>query len=170
MPVREFEMSDATPQPRRRRSWLLIVSLCLNIALVPVIAAVVIRALHRDTTIGSGGVLAPRSVQAAIPDERANIQKVIDAHGVRITELRAASVQARRQAFAALAAPSYTPAKMATALAAVTAADTALETESVAMMGDSLATLTPAERSAMVEKVRKRNRFWLWRMLRPRQH
>lgn len=161
-------MNEATP--KRRVSWLLIVSLCLNIALVPVIAAVMIRALHRDTTIGSGGVLAPRSVQAAIPDERANIQKVIDAHSARITTLRAASVNARRQAFAALAAPDYTPAKMATALAAITTADTALETESVAMMGDSLATLTPAERSAMVEKVRKRNRFWLWRMLRPRQH
>ena len=162
-------MSDATPQPKRRRSWLLIVSLCLNIALVPVIAAVVIRVLHRDTAIGSGGVLAPRSVQAAVPDERANIQKVIDAHSAKIRDLRAASVRARQRAFEVLAAPDYTPLKMALALAVVTATDNALETESVAMMGDSLATLTPAERAAMVEKVRKRNRSWLWRMFRPKQ-
>ena len=68
------------PPPRPRRSWLLIVSLCLNIALVPVIAAVVVRAMHRDTAIGSGGVLAPRSLMAALPAQSSAIQKVIDAH------------------------------------------------------------------------------------------
>ncbi len=161
-------MTDAVSPPRRR-SWLLIVSLCLNIALVPVIAAVVIRALHRDTAIGSGGVLAPRSVMAAIPDERAPIQKVIDAHSAKITALRQASIRTRREAFAVLAAPDYTPEKFAAALAAVTDADHALEAESVAMMSDSLAKLTPAERAALVEKVRKRNRSWLWRMFKPKE-
>lgn len=158
----------APPPPKRRRSWLLIVSLCLNIALVPVFAAVVIRALHRDTQIGSGGVLAPRSVMAAIPDERAHIQKVIDAHSAKIRDLRQASQRARREAFAVLSSPDYTPAKLSAALGAIAAADAALETESVAMMGDSLATLTPAERQAMVDKVKKRNNSWLFRMFRPR--
>ncbi len=157
-----------SPPPRPRRSWLLIVSLCLNIALVPVIAAVVIRAMHRDTAIGSGGVLAPRSLMTALPAQSGAIQKVIDAHTAKIRSLRAASLRARRESFAVLASPSYTPEQMSAALQAVTAADSALETESVAMMGDSIATLTPAERQAIVEKVRKRNNSWLFRMFRPR--
>ena len=161
-------MSEPVPPPRRRVSWLLIVSLCLNIALVPVIAAVVLRALHRDSEIGSGGVLAPLSVAAAIPDERVRIQKIVAAHAPKIVALRQQAALARRNAFNMLAAPDYTPEKLVAALAAVHAADGALEAESIAMMGDSLATLSPAERQAMVEKVRKRNRSWLFRMFRPR--
>jgi uncharacterized membrane protein len=157
-----------SPPPRPRRSWLLIVSLCLNIALVPVIAAVVVRAMHRDTAIGSGGVLAPRSLMTALPAQSGAIQKVIDAHTAKIRGLREASLRARRQAFALLASPGYTPEKMSAALQAITAADTALETESIAMMGDSIARLTPAERQAIADKVRKRNNSWLFRMFRPR--
>jgi uncharacterized membrane protein len=163
-------MSDipSAPPPRRRVSWLLIVSLCLNIALVPVIAAVVMRALHRETQIGAGGILAPRSLMAALPDERRKIQKIIDAHTPAIQKLRAASVRTRVEAFEVLASPTYTPEKLTAALQGVTAADGALETESVAMLGESLAALTPAERAAIVEKVRKRNRSWLYRMFKPK--
>ena len=156
------------PAPRPRRSWLLIVSLCLNIALVPVIAAVVVRAMHRDVQIGSGGVLAPRSLIAAFPNEGARIQKVIDAHTSKIKELRRASGEARRDAWKLLGSPGYSADGMAKALEAVHAADTALEGESLAMMNDSLAVLTPDERAAAVEKIRKRNRSWLFRMFRPR--
>lgn len=156
------------PPPRPRRSWLLIVSLCLNIALVPVIAAVVIRATHRDVQIGSGGVLAPRTLMTAFPSDAGKIQKVIDAHTPRIRALRRGSIDARRDAFRMLDAPGYTPEKMAKALDAVHDADTALEGESIAMMNDSLATLSPEERGALAEKVRKRNRSWLFRMFRPK--
>jgi len=164
-------MTDAPtppPAPRPRRSWLLIVSLCLNIALVPVIAAVVVRAMHRDVQIGSGGVLAPRSLIAAFPNEGGRIQKVIDTHTPKIRELRRASVQTRRAAWQLLGTPDYTPDRMAKALEAVHAADAALEGESLAMMNDSLAVLTPNERAAAVEKIRRRNRSWLFRMFRPR--
>jgi Spy/CpxP family protein refolding chaperone len=157
------------PVQPRRRSWLLIISLCLNIALVPVIAAVVIRAMHVDTQIGSGGVLAPRSLMAALPDQRANIQKVIDAHTAKIRALRRDSVRTRMDAFELLGSPGYTPDRMAAAFAAITAADAALERESVAMLNDTLAVLTPAERQAVVERVRRRNRSWLFRMFRPRE-
>jgi len=164
-------MTDAAPTPppapRPRRSWLLIVSLCLNIALVPVIAAVVVRAMHRDVQIGSGGILAPRSLIAAFPNEAGRIQKVIDAHTPKNRELRRASVQARRDAWLLLGSPGYTADAMAKALEAVHAADTALEGESVSMMSDGLAVLTPGERAAVVEKIRRRNRSWLFRMFRP---
>lgn len=156
------------PAPRPRRSWLLIVSLCLNIALIPVIGAVVVRALHRDVQIGTGGILAPRSLMNAFPSESSRIQKVIAAHTPKIKELRHSSVQTRLAAWRLLDSPNYTPDRMATALEAVHAADSALEGESIAMMNDSLATLSPAERGALVDKVKRRNRSWLFRMFKPR--
>jgi len=156
------------PKPRPRRSWLLIVSLCLNIALVPVFAAVVVRALHRDVQIGSGGILAPRSLMASFPADAGKIQKVIAAHTPKIHELRRGSVDSRRDAYLALAAPDYTPQKMAAALDAVHTADVALEAESLAMMNDSIATLTPEERAALSARIERRNRSWLFRMFRPK--
>ena len=160
-------MSD-TAAPRRRVSWLLIFSLCINIVLVLVFAGVVYRVLHRETTIGSGGVLAPRSLMVSLPDERFKLQKVIESHTAKITALRAAAFRTRRAALDVLGSPGYTPQKLTAAMGAVTAADSALETESVAMLGESLATLTPAERAAIVEKVRRRNRSWLFRMFKPK--
>lgn len=160
-------MTD-TPAPRPRRSWLLIVSLCLNIVLIPVIGAVVIRAMHRDVQVGSGGVMAPRSLINAFPSEAGRIQKVIAAHTPAIRELRRASVQTRIQAWQVVGSPDYTPEKMAKTLDAIHTADTALESESLSMMNDSLATLTPDERKALVEKIKRRNRSWFVRMFRPR--
>jgi uncharacterized membrane protein len=162
-------MSEATPKarPRRGANILLIVSLCLNVVLVPVMAAVVVRAMHRASEIGSGGILAPRSVMAAIPAEQSHIQKIIDARTQKIRALRADSLRSRVDAFAALAAPDYSADKFVAALDRVAVADGALERESIAMMAQSLATLTPPERQAMVDKVKKRNRSWFWRMFRP---
>jgi Spy/CpxP family protein refolding chaperone len=105
---------------------------------------------------------------SAFPSDAGRIQKVIDAHTPRIKELRRAAVQARRASFRLLSAPDYTPAKMAAVLDALHTADTALEAESLAMMNDSLTVLTPDERAVLVEKIKRRNRSWLFRMFRPR--
>ena len=162
---REAEMSDPAAAPPRRRNWLLIVSLCLNVVLVALIVTAILRAPSRPAAIG-GGVLAPRSIMAALPDAAGPIQKVIDAHTAKLRELRLASVRARRDAFRVLASPDYTPDKLAAALEAVRAADTALEAESIAMMRDSLATLSPADRRKIVDRVRSRS--WWFRRFRPR--
>jgi uncharacterized membrane protein len=167
MPDKGSDM-EQSKSPPRRRNIALIVSLCLNIVLLPVLAAVVIRAMHRDTAIGAGGVLAPRSVMAAIPAEQATIQKVIDAHGAKLRALRLQSLRMRKEAFAVFAAPDYTPEKFAAALNRVHDADSALEAESITMMAQSLAVLTPEERRAMADRVKQRNRSWLFRMFRPR--
>ena len=159
-------MSEASPVAQRRRSVLLIVSLCLNIVLIPIIAAVVIRAAHRDGVVGAGGVLAPRSVMAAVPGERERIQAIIDRHAPRVIALRSASVQARREAFMTLAAPDFSQASFVKSLSAVASADGALEHENIAMMAESLAVLTPAERQAIVTRTKARS--WFWRMFRPR--
>lgn len=166
----ESDMTETAPstKPRRRVSILLIVSLCLNIVLVPVVAAVLIRAMQRVTEIGAGGILAPRSVMATVPAERSHIQTIIDAHTDKILALRKDSFRTRREAFMVLAAPDYTAEKFAGALDRVAVADGALERESISMMAESLATLTPAERTAMVDKVKRRNQSWFWRMFRPR--
>ena len=165
-----MDQPAATP-PKRRRSWLLIVSLCLNIALIAGIALVVVRVAHRATEIGaSGGALAPRALMTEVPGESARIQAVIDAHSARIRGLREASLRTRRDAWNVLSSPGYTPARLTAALGAIQTADAALETESIAMMNDSLATLTPPERQALVEKIRKRTNSWLFRLLRPRAH
>ncbi|HUO90395.1 MAG TPA: periplasmic heavy metal sensor [Rhizomicrobium sp.] len=159
-------MSDPAAAPPRRRNWLLIVSLCLNVVLVALIVTAILRAPSRPAAIGGGGVLAPRSIMAALPDAAGPIQKVIDAHTAKLRELRLASVRARRDAFRVLASPDYTPDKLAAALEAVRAADTALEAESIAMMRDSLATLSPADRRKIVDRVRSRS--WWFRRFRPR--
>lgn len=154
--------------PPRRPSILLIVSLCLNIILVPVLAAVVVRAAHRDAVVGAGGVLAPRSVMAVVPAERDRIQAIIDQHAPKVIALRGASAEARRRAFMTLAAPDFSQDSFARSLSDVANADAALERENIAMMAQSLAVLTPQERQAMVTRTKARNRSWFWRMFRPR--
>jgi len=155
-------------ETRPRRSWLLIVSLCLNLALNGGIAVAVYRLAHPDMSVGGGGPLSPKSVMAAFPDRQPAIAQVIAAHQAKILELRRAAAVARRDAFRELADPDYAPQKMAAAFKTVAAADAALEVESIGMMNDSLATLTPAERQALVDRVRKRNRSWFFHMMRRR--
>ncbi|HTP76369.1 MAG TPA: periplasmic heavy metal sensor [Rhizomicrobium sp.] len=159
-------MSEA-PAPRRR-SALLIISLCLNVVLVPLVAVIIYRAAYLVAEIGSGGVLAPRSVMAAVPAERERIQHVLDIYTPKIRDLRAAAVLARRNAFQVLGSSDYTAEKFARALDAVTAADAALERENIQMMSESLATLTPDERQKMTELARARARSWFWRLFGPR--
>ena len=155
-------MSDASPTTPRKRSTLLIVSLCLNVLLVPVIAVIIFHATHRSHEIGSGGVLAPHTVMRTIPSESDRIEAIVAAHTPKIRALRQAAAQARRAAFTALSAPDYSAEKFRASLDAVAAADSALEQENIAMMRESLATLSATERAAMVARTKSRIR-WLSR-------
>jgi uncharacterized membrane protein len=161
-------MSNLTPGAPRRPRILLIVSLCLNVVLIPVIAVIIFRAAHHVNAIGSGGILAPRSVMADAPGESDRIAAIIAGHEAKIRALRASAAGARREAFHVLAAPDYTPDKFRQSLAAVADADSALERENIAMMAESLATLSPKEREALVARAKARGRFWLWHAFRPR--
>ena len=163
-------MSETNTESKPRRvNVLLIVSLCLNIVLIPILASVVVRTLHRAGEIGGGGVLSPRSVIAAIPAEEARIQKIVDAHSGKIHALRADSLRTRMDAFAVLGSAEYRADKFGAALDRVAAADNALERESIAMMAESLAQLTPAERKVIVEIVERRNHSWFWKWFRSRE-
>ncbi len=153
-------------ETKPRRSWLLIVSLCLNVALIAGIAVVAWRVGHFDIFAGSGGPLAPRSVMAEFPDREPAIEKIIAAHHDKLADLRHGAALARRDAFRQFAAPDYTPQKMASALDAVATADVAIEREAIVMENESLATLPPAQRQALVERIKARNRSWFFRMLK----
>ena len=151
-------MSD-TPPPRSRRSWFLIASLCLNVILIAMLAIGLLRLLHPP-----GSPLGNRALIAAIPAEQPVLQKLADAHAPKLAALHHGLVQARRDAFTVLGATDYTPQKMADALAAVVAADNAYERESVSLMAQGLSALTPAERQALVKRLK--NRSWLMHLLR----
>ncbi len=149
--------------PRRRRSWLLIVSLCLNLVLVAAITTVAWRVAHRDTRVGAGGPVAPRSLMARYPDAAPALQAIVDSHTAKIETLRAASVETRRAALAVLSSPDATPEKLAAALNAVVRADAAWEAEAIVMTAQGLAALTPAERQALAERLKMRERSWWFR-------
>ena len=153
-------------ETRPRRSWLLIVSLCLNVALIGGIAVVAWRIGQFDIFTGSGGPMAPRSVMAEFPDRQPAIEKVIAAHHDKLADLRHSAVVARRDVFRLFASPGYTPQKMASALDSVATADVAIEREAIVMENESLATLSPAQRQALVERIKARNRSWFFRMFR----
>ena len=154
-------MDDTLPPPRRR-SWPLILSVCLNVALVVFIAVAAGRIAHAV----QGGPLGPRALMAEFPEAHDALQKVADAHAGKTRALREASRHARRDAFVLLTAPDYTPAKMSSAMAAVAAADAALETEIVASAADGLSALSPDQRRTLVDRIKRRHRFWLNRMMR----
>ena len=153
-------MSDLSPSARRRPSILLIVSLCLNLLLIPVVVVIIFRAAHHGNAVGAGGVLAPLSVMAEAPAQKDRIASIVAKHEPKIRALRASAANARREAFHVLGATDYTPDKFHKALAAVADADSALEHENIAMMSESLGTLTPEERSSLVARARDRFRFW----------
>lgn len=157
-------MTDTPARPRR--NYLLVVSLCLNVALIGVIAGAIWRISHIDTSIGAGGPLAPHTVMAQFPARAPAISAIIDAHRKKLKELRHASVQARVVFFRALSAPDFDPKAMTQTLDAVAVADAALEAESLRMAGESLSALTAQERQALVDRVKKRNRSWPFRLLR----
>lgn len=152
-------MDDALPPPRRRRNWLLIVSLCANVALIAFVAVALYRAGH----MAPGGPLGPVALSEEFPQARPALQHVVDAHAAKIAVLRATALQARHDAFYTIAGPAYSPQKMRAALAAVAAADRAVEDDDIAAAGEALAALTPQERQMLVDRVKRRSRFWLWR-------
>jgi len=162
-------MTETGSAPPRRRSVLLIVSLCLNVALAAMIAIGIYNAVQRNRPRPPGGPLAPQALMAEVgPQERAKIQAVIDRHAARLRELRIEAAQARGAAFRIFEEPSFTPQDFSKALERVRAADTAWQDEAAKMTGESVAQLTPQERQAIAQKIRERAKP-AWRVFMPRR-
>jgi uncharacterized membrane protein len=152
---------DALTLPPRRRRWPFILSLCLNVALIGFIAMVGWRVTHLDRAVGSaGGPLAPRHLMREYPASRDAINHVIGAHTAKVLALREDSRQARVAALHALTAPNYSAQNLQAALARIATADAALEAEALAMGGDSIATLSTADRQSLAARVKRRARFF----------
>ncbi len=151
------------------RDILLIVSLCLNVALLAMVTVGIVGALTGQPRQPPGGPLAPQALLAqAQASEKPKIQAIIDAHAPRLHELRMEAAQARAAAFRIFAEPSFAPADFSAALTRTRNADVAVEDETIQQMGQVVAQLSPAERQAIADKIRARARP-LWRLFMPQR-
>ena len=162
-------MSDPAPPRVHGRDILLIVSLCLNVALLAMVTVGIVGALRGLPRQPPGGPLAPQALlEQAQPSEKPKIQAIIDAHAARLRELRTESAQARGAAFRIFAEPSFSAADFAAALGRTRDADVAFEDETIKQMSEVVAQLSPAERQAVADKVRAHARP-LWRLFMRRR-
>ncbi|MBV8978844.1 MAG: periplasmic heavy metal sensor [Alphaproteobacteria bacterium] len=152
-----------------RPSILLIVSLCLNVALIGLAAAMFFRAGMRpfEAHEARGGLSAAALMRMA-PAEQDKIAAVLDAHRPKLHELRRQAMQARTELFQLLSAPAFDSQAFAKASEAVQAADSALEAESLRTTVESMALLTPQERVQVASEVHKPGRTWLKHLLHKR--
>jgi uncharacterized membrane protein len=154
------ETSTAGEAKPRGRKVLLIVSLCLNVALIALIAAGTVNAMRMAGH--PRGALAPHALLAAASEsERPQIQAVIDAHEERIKDLQKADLAARKTALEIFARPNLDTVALKKALAAVNDADDAVRKEQIAVMGEAAPKLSAAERQALAERAHRRFRWWL---------
>lgn len=144
---------------RRAGSFLLVASLCLNVALAAMLIAVFVNFLpggHRPP-----GLLTPQALMLeAAPAERARIQSIIGAHAGKLERLRRDDFLARQEAFGVFSSADFTPALFSKALSDAREADDALRTEQAEVLAESAAQLSPAERQAEASSVRGRMQWW----------
>lgn len=162
-------MSDPVVVPKRQPSVLLIVSLCLNLALIGLIAITFMRTGMGRFEPHDGKVgLGAQSLMRMVPAEQTKIQAIIDAHRPKMRELRHQAILARGESFRLLAAKDFKADDFAKSLASVDAADAALEAETMAVTAQSVAVLTPQERQDIAGKIQKPDRAELRRFFRRR--
>ncbi|HWA89283.1 MAG TPA: periplasmic heavy metal sensor [Rhizomicrobium sp.] len=153
-------------EERRGPSVLLIVSLCVNAALIGLIAIAFLRGFPHPPREPKGAGLSPMALMRMVPAEEDKIAAIMDKHRAAIRELRQHALQARAELFGRISAAEFDRAAFEKALADVQAADTALESETMKATAESLEALTPAERESVAAQVRKPHGPWLRRMLR----
>jgi len=144
---------------RQKPSLLLIVSLCLNVALLGVVGATLWRSNEEapePRTPRAG--LSAQMLTRMVPAEKAKIEAMLSLHRPRLRELRIHAMQARVESFRLLTDPNFDSAAFAKSLAQVQTADAALEAETMTITAESVAALTPQERALVAGKVRKPDR------------
>ncbi|HVV65044.1 MAG TPA: periplasmic heavy metal sensor [Rhizomicrobium sp.] len=162
-------MSEAQHAPARQPSVLLIVSICLNIALIALVAIAMTRVgARRIEPHERKGGLSAQAVMRAAPAEESKIKAIIEEHRPRLRRLRGEAMGARAESYRLLTAPDFNAQEYAKSLAAVQAADAALEKEVTEMAAQSVATLTPAERADFAKTVKRPDKKWLRRLMRGR--
>jgi Spy/CpxP family protein refolding chaperone len=160
-------MSETLVTPKRQPSVLLIVSLCLNLALIGLIAITLMRTgLHRLDHYEGRVSLSAQALMRTFPAEQTKIQAIIDTHRGQMRALRRQAMQARSDSFRLLEAKKFNADEFAKSLASVDAADAALEAETMSMTAQAVAALTPEERAAIAAKVKRPDRAELRKLFR----
>ena len=149
-------MTDApSSSPRPPRRWGLILSLCLNVFLIAVVAAGIGAAYVRSAN-NTGGGLAPREMLAMLDGKsRETVETYLRG---RVREGRAAQrdVRAARAAvFAAFQAEPFDKEALEGEMAKLRDAETALNALTQRIIADVAAMMTPAERATVARNVRQ---------------
>jgi uncharacterized membrane protein len=157
-------MSNGSPQ--RSSNVALIVSLCINLILVGLIAMGAFRVFHHGPMFGGGhgrGGSAPHALMHLVPAETDKIKNVIAAHRDRIQQLRNEAMAARQDVRGVFAAPDFNQKAFDQSLERMRGADAALEAEEMKVVSEGVATLTPDERRAAAEWVKAHKDFGMHR-------
>lgn len=144
-------MSGGPIMAPKRSNVALIVSLCLNLILIGVIAMGLWRIGMRPPPPGGPGMLSPQLLMRLAPNEADKIGAVLEAHRDRLVGLHHDAVEARRQARRIFLAPDFSQQAFVASLDRVNQADSALEAERLKVVSESIATLTPEERRTIAQ-------------------
>ena len=171
---------SAAPSPTggassRKSHAALIISLCINLILVGIIAMAFVRMHFFPPPFGGMGMmeghghgmmlrqmqesLTPRAFQHAAPAKSDKIEAIVGAHRPHLRELGASSIDARRKAFEVFSAPKFDRNAFDQSLARVENADAALEKELLSVVSESAVTLSPEERRAVAAERERRGPF-----------
>jgi len=144
--------------------WLLLASLGLNIALLSGLAVHVFehdRQSHREGrgTMGRGGMLPhPMLIRRVMSDEGEPVaDAVMQTHRDGIRRALRARADARAEVHAVLSATTLDRPALDRAFAALRARDAEAATAVQAMLTELMVQLTPEERRALVEGMRRRH-------------
>jgi uncharacterized membrane protein len=152
---------------RQKPSLLLIVSLCLNVALLGVVGVTLWRSNDQEVEPRVPRVgLSAQTLTQMVPAEKTKIEAILSRHRLRLRELRSDAMRARIESFRILTEHNFDSGAFAKALAQVQTADAAFEAETMTITAESVAALTPQERALVVGKVHKPNRVALRRFFR----
>ena len=161
-------MTEVTTAKPARRSWALIGSICLNVALIAMILAAVGSMLFHRGRPWEGGPLGIHAMlDVATPAERAKIEAIVERHHGRLQDLSDRARATRRSAYQVFAQPNFDRTAYTQALDNMRAADDALKAEVGGMMGEAAAELSPEERQQLAARAERRSK---WRMGHSHHH
>jgi uncharacterized membrane protein len=150
-------VSDAAT-PIRRNIWL-ILSLCLNVALIAMIAVGIWRSVEKQREASLGRAFSAQSIVAHLPPDRAaRVQAVIDAHAAKLGALADEAERSRLNARPFFTAEKFDAIAYARAQQGMRQADDALQAERLRQLAEIAAILTPRERHEIAERARKERR------------
>ena len=154
-------MSEVTQPAPRRRSIALIISICLNVALVAMIlAAAASLFFHRFHGHWEGGPLGIHAMMdVASPQERARIEDIVQRRRPHLHDLSEKARAARAAAYKIFALPSFDQAAYVKALDQVRLENDALQAEVSMMMAEAASQLSPGERQKLAERAGRYSRW-----------